>query len=118
MHVLALLADLENNRIDGDDLRRRMVGPAGEIDRLDREHLPAIERELDRRREDGASGAGRAGQGRRGRTKRSPHRWPPSGKHQDAVIASLERCSANWPAGTAIAASTARSASCSAIRRT
>ena len=46
MHVLALLADLENNRLQGDDVLRRMSALLAEIDRLGREHLPAIGREL------------------------------------------------------------------------
>jgi len=46
MHVLALLADLDNNKLDSPDLRRRMQALLSEIARLDREHLVLIGREL------------------------------------------------------------------------
>ncbi|MEE8451710.1 MAG: hypothetical protein V3R99_07335 [Thermoguttaceae bacterium] len=46
MHILALLDDLENNKVDSPDVRRRMEGLLDDIDRLDREHLPLIGREL------------------------------------------------------------------------
>ncbi|MBN2474133.1 MAG: hypothetical protein JXB62_05980 [Pirellulales bacterium] len=46
MHVLALLADLDNNRVDSPDVRRRMHAVLDEIERLDRDHLTLIGREL------------------------------------------------------------------------
>ena len=46
MHVLAILADLENNRLDTPDLVRRMQDILAELDRVGREHLPEIGREL------------------------------------------------------------------------
>ena len=46
VHVLGLLADLENNKIDSPDVRRRMEGILAEIERLAAEHLPVIGREL------------------------------------------------------------------------
>jgi len=46
MHVSALLADLDNNKLDSPDLRRRMQALLSEIGRLDREHLALIGREL------------------------------------------------------------------------
>ena len=46
MHVLALLADLGNNGVDSPDVQRRMEHILAEIERLERDHLPAIERQL------------------------------------------------------------------------
>ncbi|MGA2031544.1 MAG: hypothetical protein ABSG68_04755 [Thermoguttaceae bacterium] len=86
MHVLALLADLENNRIDSPDIQRRMQALLDEIDRLDREHLPAIGREL--------TAAIKAAQVRlqdaAGAPKAIADPLAAAVKHQDAVIASLE----------------------------
>ena len=45
-HVSAILADLENNRIDNPDLKQRLNLVLDEIDRLNRDHLPVIGREL------------------------------------------------------------------------
>jgi hypothetical protein len=45
-HILGLLADLENNKVDNPDIRRRMHAVLDEIDRLGREHMPVIAREL------------------------------------------------------------------------
>jgi len=44
--VVALLAALEINKVDSPDVRRRMQNLLDEIDRLRREHLPVIGREL------------------------------------------------------------------------
>ena len=41
-----MLADLENNRIDNPDLKQRLESLLDEIDRLKRDHLPVIDREL------------------------------------------------------------------------
>ncbi|HUT90689.1 MAG TPA: DUF4175 family protein, partial [Thermoguttaceae bacterium] len=46
MHILGLLADLENNKVDSPDVQRQMHALLDEIDRLDREHLPLVGREL------------------------------------------------------------------------
>jgi hypothetical protein len=46
MHVLGLLADLENNKVDSPDVIRQMHALLDEIERLKREHLPGIGREL------------------------------------------------------------------------
>jgi len=46
MHLVALLADLENNRLDNPDFQRRARAFLGEIERLQREPLPRIGREL------------------------------------------------------------------------
>ena len=45
-HVSAILADLENNRIDIPDLKQRLNLVLDEIERLKRDHLPVIGREL------------------------------------------------------------------------
>jgi len=45
-HVLALLADLENNQLDSPDIERCMAGLLDEIDRLKRRHLTPLGREL------------------------------------------------------------------------
>ena len=39
MHILALLADLENNRLSTDDIQKRMVVLLDQLDQLGREHL-------------------------------------------------------------------------------
>jgi len=46
MHVLGLLADLENNKVDSPEVVRQMHALLDEIARLEREHLPLIGREL------------------------------------------------------------------------
>ena len=46
MFILALLADLENNRIESLDIRRRMQGLLAQLDRLEREHLLPLSRDL------------------------------------------------------------------------
>ena len=46
MHVLAILADLENNRLETPDVVERMQTILAELDRVGREHLPEIGREL------------------------------------------------------------------------
>lgn len=87
MHVAALLADLENNRILSDDVLRRMLVLLAEIDRMGREHLPAIGREL--------TTALKAAQveleepGRAGQSNQPLAGLATAAKHQDAVIASL-----------------------------
>jgi hypothetical protein len=45
-HVSAMLADLENNRIDNLDLKQRLNSVLDEIDRLQGDQLPVIGREL------------------------------------------------------------------------
>jgi hypothetical protein len=40
--VVSLLADLENNHLQSDALRRQMAVVAAEVDRIHREHLPTI----------------------------------------------------------------------------
>ena len=92
-HVLALLGDLDNNRIDGPDIRRHMQSLLDEIDRLKRGHLPVIGRDL--------TAAIKAAQVRlqqpADRPAETPDKTPVGDSltdavgHQDEVIASLER---------------------------
>ena len=103
MHVLGLLADLENNRVDSPDIQRQMRALLEGIDRLDRDHLPAIERELtaaikaaEVRLEAQSSPASSPDAGR---SENAPPEPDPAvvdslagaGRWQDQVIASLER---------------------------
>jgi hypothetical protein len=85
MHVRALLADLEINRIQHSDLARRASALLAEIDRLDREHLPAIGREL--------TAATKTAQvnleENAPRANGIAASLATAAKHQDAVIASL-----------------------------
>jgi len=46
MHITGLLADLENNKVDSPDVRRRMAEVLAEIERLGREPLPVVAGEL------------------------------------------------------------------------
>jgi hypothetical protein len=45
-HCRAILADLDNNGIDNADLRRRIASLLEELDRLDRDVIPPLSREL------------------------------------------------------------------------
>ncbi len=100
MHVLGLLADLENNKVDSPDVRRQMRALLEEIDRLGREPLPIIGREL--------TSAIKAAQIRlqdrpSGKPPERPGDEAPkpdplvaksldaAGKHQDHVVASLQQ---------------------------
>ena len=46
VQIADFLADLANNRVDSPDLERHMQAVSAELDRLGREHLSTIEREL------------------------------------------------------------------------
>ncbi len=102
MHLESLLADLQNNGIDSPDVRRQMEGVLTEIERLASQHLPVIGRELTsaikaaqvRLEEEPAAGSVEndstpvpAGQ----RDPAVAAGLAMAGKHQDEVIASLER---------------------------
>jgi len=115
MHVLGLLADLENNKVDSPDVQRQMQAVLDEIDRLDREHLPLVGRELtaaikaaqvalqDEPQEKGAgvfSPKGPKGAPQKGAPSPFPGPAPDpavanslaaAGGHQDQVITSLEQ---------------------------
>lgn len=99
LHIFGLLADLENNRVDQPGVKRQMDSLLAEIQRLSTGDLPAVERELTaaiktaqaaleaapaaepKAESPASSGAGPA--------VRGP--MAAAGKHQDAVIAALER---------------------------
>ena len=89
MHILSLLADLENNRLDSPDFQRRMQSLLAEIERLEREHLPPLGRQLTlatktaqiRLQEDARS---------RPRDAATADALRGALAHQDQVIASLE----------------------------
>ena len=46
MHILALLADLDNNRIDSSDLRRHVESILTELGRLEKDPLPRVGQDL------------------------------------------------------------------------
>ena len=87
------LADLQNNRVDSPDMKRRMESIAAELDRLGDEHLGTIERELT-----SLIKAAQNALSRHSEAAPSPHHADPlveeslaaAGKNQDLVIESLE----------------------------
>lgn len=90
MHVLGLLADLENNRLDSDDARRQMTAMIEWLDRLDREHLRTIDRRLatvvktvetDREAERGTGGS----------KSEAVAGLNDVGKRQEVIVAALEQ---------------------------
>lgn len=87
--VVALLADLENNRVNSPDVKRRMETLLAEVRRLRREHLPVIELKLT-----DAIKAARVGLQEESAPSKPDTRAAASladaGTHQDTVIASLE----------------------------
>jgi hypothetical protein len=87
MHVLALLADLENNRIDNPDFQRRMNALLAEIDRLDRGPLPTVGRELTAAIKTSQI---RLQSGEKSRDAATEAALGRAGRQQDEVIASLE----------------------------
>jgi hypothetical protein len=88
MHLLALLADLETNRLPSDDILRRASALLAEIDRLGSEHLPVIGRELTAAVK--TAQVELEGQGRAARPdSQIAASLAAAAKHQDAVIASL-----------------------------
>jgi hypothetical protein len=103
MHVAGLLADLANNGIDSPDVRRRMGALLTEIERLASEHLPVIGRELtgaikaaqvSLEEELAGESTGQEDSASVPKGDRDPAMAAGlaiAGKHQDEVIASLER---------------------------
>jgi hypothetical protein len=89
MHILALLADLENNRVDSPDIQRRMQALLDEIGRLERDHLPPIGRELT-----AAIKSAQVGLQEQAKSSAPDPATAASlamaGQHQDQVITSLE----------------------------
>ncbi len=76
MHVLALLAEVKNNRLDRPGVEQRMAALLDEIDRLRREHLMPIDHELTAAVKSAINVA---------------QLLDSAVGHQDAVVASLER---------------------------
>jgi len=89
-NVMGLLADLENNRIDNADVRRRMQGILDEIGRLDREHLPPIGRELTAAIKAAQVRLKSQSDGKGDKVALPSQPLAVAGQHQDHVIASLE----------------------------
>ncbi len=89
MHIRALLADLTNNRVSNTDAARRMSFLLEELDRLGREHLPAIGRELTSAVKTAQSAA--EGQGGNDSLRQATASLAAAAKHQDAVLAAIER---------------------------
>jgi hypothetical protein len=88
MHVLGLLADIENNRIDNADAKRQMTSLLADLDRLGRENLPPLDRQLTAAVK--TAQLDREGQGG-GRWDGPSTALADVGKRQDAVIAELEK---------------------------
>lgn len=88
--ISSLLADLETNRISNSDVSQRMNALLTEISRLNQDNLPVIERELisavksARQFADAAKPVGKSLEG-------AAKSLLDVGKHQDDVIATLER---------------------------
>jgi hypothetical protein len=92
MHVLAILADLENNRLDAADLVERMQAILAELERIGRENLPEIARELTaaiKTSEVAIQSASHA-TGEIADVEKSKTSLDSVAKQQDAVVASLE----------------------------
>ncbi len=94
-HVSAILADLENNRIDNPDLKQRLNLVLDEIDRLKRDQLPVIGREL--------TSAVKSAEIALGESPAPANTGPEvaaalaiAGKNQDQVIATLEKLIAQF----------------------
>lgn len=90
MLVLAILADVENNRLNAPGVKRRMQALLAEIERLEREHLPVIDQEL--------TAAIKAAQIRLGQAGASPPvgaglktALARSAEHQTQVLLALEQ---------------------------
>ena len=116
LHVLGLLADLENNRLDSGDARRQMTSLLAELDRLGARALAADGPPTDGRREDGRGRSGRAG-GAPAPAQAWPTTWLPSASTRTRLSPRWNNCSANSPAGTTTAVSAATSSRCSTIRK-
>jgi len=87
--IVSLLADLDSNRVDNPEIRRRMIEWTQQIDSIDEEHLPVIEHELV------SSLKGAQALFRGGSKVPTPAEIArplnQAGQHQDEVIAALQR---------------------------
>ncbi len=98
MHILGLLADLENNKVDSPDVSRRMRALLDQLERLSREHLPPIGRELTTAIKAAQVQLDGAVPTQDATTKPEPKpdgtiaaALAAAGEHQDAVIESLQQ---------------------------
>ena len=90
MHVLALLADLENNGIDNAEARQRITSLLAELDRLDRELIPPIGRDMTAAIK--TAQVDREGQGGDAEAVGSVAKSLVAvARRQDSIVASLER---------------------------
>ena len=92
--IKELLQELTNNKLDSPDVQRRMQGLLDEIERLNREHLSLIDRGLNAAIKSARIGLAEAdGQQVEAATTKASisQALTLGGKHQDAVIASLEK---------------------------
>lgn len=83
--VAGLLDELTNNKVDSPDVERHMRRLLSEIDRLGKDELPPIGRELT-----SALKSSQAG-GKPGQNQPAARALAAAGKHQDEVIQSLEQ---------------------------
>ena len=90
MHVLLLLADLENNRIDSLELQQRMRDVLAETDRLGRTQLPEIGRDLTAAVKSAEIRLQEPTNPAVGRDAATAASLSGAGKGQDQVIAALE----------------------------
>jgi len=88
MHVRALLSDLDHNRLDLPEVRRRMERLLAEIGRLEREHLPGIAEELTAAMKEAQIAVA---DGRTGPEPAVARAVAAAAGHQDAVAAAVEQ---------------------------
>lgn len=99
VHILRLLAELANNRIDNPDIQRRMQGLLDEIERLGNASLPAAERQLTSTIKIAQNSLQDSPAEAANQPAAEPVQQDPAfaaaltaaAKHQDEIIASLER---------------------------
>lgn len=88
--IADFLDDLHNNRVDSPDLERQMTSIAAELERVDKEHLAEVERELTSLIKAAQTGLGDA----KSADQADPMQrdaLATAGQNQDQVIGSLER---------------------------
>ncbi len=99
-HVESFLTDLKNNKVDTPETQRRMESLAREIDRLESEELSVVARELTAAQKHAQArplerASGKAGEGAQSDKPEdmslATEALAEAGRHQDAVIESLEQ---------------------------
>ncbi len=103
MHILGLLADLENNRIESEDVRRQMQFILDELARLEADHLPPLAGDLTAATKAAQVRLEDAGAQHDAASPEANQKAPPppdatvaqplarAAAHQDEVIATLQR---------------------------